>query len=268
MFYNAQNGTIDIEDTYMDYISFGSGDKVLIMIPGLGDGLKTVKGMALPFAQLYKEYAGKYQVFVFSRKNKLPAQYNSRDMAKDQMKALQKLGITKADFLGVSQGGTIAQYLAIDYPELVNKLVLAVTYARPNDTAQEVVSKWISCAEAGQYTELFIDIAEKTYSEQYLKNYRKFYPLLSKLSKPKSYDRFLVMANTCLSHCSYDKLGKIACPTLVIGGQEDKIVTAAASVELAEAVQDSELYLYEGLGHGAYEEAKDFNQRVIHFLEK
>lgn len=31
----------------MDYISFGKGNKILIMLPGLGDGLKTVKGTAL-----------------------------------------------------------------------------------------------------------------------------------------------------------------------------------------------------------------------------
>ena len=44
MFYNAANGNIIIGNTDMDYISFGKGDKNLIMIPGLGDGLKTVKG--------------------------------------------------------------------------------------------------------------------------------------------------------------------------------------------------------------------------------
>ena len=33
----------------MHVIQFGSGRKQLIMIPGLGDGLTTVKGLALPF---------------------------------------------------------------------------------------------------------------------------------------------------------------------------------------------------------------------------
>ena len=45
MFYNAKNGVLKIEDTDMHYISFGNGPKNLIMIPGLGDGLKTAKGI-------------------------------------------------------------------------------------------------------------------------------------------------------------------------------------------------------------------------------
>lgn len=54
MLLNAKNGTITIGDAKMDYISFGKGSNVLIMIPGLGDGLTTVKGKALPFALAYK----------------------------------------------------------------------------------------------------------------------------------------------------------------------------------------------------------------------
>ena len=40
----------------MDFISFGKGDKVLVMIPGLSDGLKTVSGMAVVMAMMYKGY--------------------------------------------------------------------------------------------------------------------------------------------------------------------------------------------------------------------
>ena len=57
MFHNAKNGVLKIEDTDMHYISFGNGPKNLIMIPGLGDGLKTTKGMAVPFSVMYKDFA-------------------------------------------------------------------------------------------------------------------------------------------------------------------------------------------------------------------
>ena len=56
------------------------------------------------------------------------------------------------------------------------------------------------------------------------------------------------------------------CPVLVLGGEDDKIVTGEASTEIAEKL-GCECYLYPGLGHGAYEEdAKDFNQRVYDFF--
>ena len=88
MFYHAKNGNLGIDDTNMDYISFGNGKKILIMIPGLGDGLKTAKGMAIPFAILYRSFAKDYKVYVFSRKNRLEEGYTTRDMAKDVHKAM------------------------------------------------------------------------------------------------------------------------------------------------------------------------------------
>lgn len=36
MLLNAKNGAVSIGDTQMDYISFGNGKKVLIILPGLG----------------------------------------------------------------------------------------------------------------------------------------------------------------------------------------------------------------------------------------
>ena len=46
MLWNAKSGSVNLPDTTMDYVTFGTGTQVLVMIPGLGDGLTTVKGMA------------------------------------------------------------------------------------------------------------------------------------------------------------------------------------------------------------------------------
>ena len=68
-----------------------------------------------------------------------------------------------------------------------------------------------------------------------------------------------------MTHDAYDLLDRIACPTLVIGGAEDQIVTGNASAEIAERIPGAQLYMYEGLGHGLYEEAPDFLARVREF---
>jgi pimeloyl-ACP methyl ester carboxylesterase len=59
----------------------------------------------------------------------------------------------------------------------------------------------------------------------------------------------------------------IACPTLVIGGTDDRIVTGKASEEIAGKIPGSKLYMYQGLGHGLYEEAPDFLNRVKDFCK-
>lgn len=268
MFYHAHNGSVRVGDSEMDYISFGNGNKNLIMLPGLGDGLATVKGMALIFSILYRIYSKEFTVYVFSRKTHMQEGYSTREMAKDHAEAMNLLGISKADILGISQGGMIAQYLAIDYPDLVSRLILAVTSAKPNELTKNAVDHWIDMAMAGNYQDLMIDTTEKTYSERYLKKYRCIYPFIGKIGKPKSYKRFLIQASSCISHNAYMELNKIGCPTLVIGGACDKIVGTAAASEIAEKISQSDLFIYKDLGHGAYEEAKDFHKRVLNFLLK
>lgn len=268
MFYNAKNGVLKIEDTDMHYISFGNGPKNLIMIPGLGDGLKTAKGMAVPFSVMYKDFAKNYKVYVFSRRNKLPDGFTTRDMAHDIHYAMGQLGIGDAYVIGVSQGGMIAQYLAIDFPETVKKLILLVTLSKQNHVVKEVISTWVDMAKKDQYVEIMIDTAEKTYTEKYLAKMRPMYRYIGKIGKPKSFDRFIVMAEACLSHDAYEELEKIQCPTLVMGGTEDHIVTGNASEEMAKRIMDCELYMYEGYGHGVYEEEKDCFLRVLLFLQQ
>ena len=266
MLYNAKNCTIEIDDTSMDYITFGCGHKNLIIIPGLGDALKTVKGTAVTFSWMYRIFAKEYKVYVFSRKNNFSEGYSTSDMANDLAGVLYKLGITNAYVLGVSQGGMISQHLAVLYPEIVEKLVLAVTLCRPNSMSTNVLSHWITLAQNEDFKSIFIDTAEKTYTEKKLKTYRPFYSILSKLMAPKSFDRFIIQATSCLNHDCYEEISNIKCPTLVIGGDSDKIVGDKASIEIAERIAGSKLKMYKGLGHGTYEEAKDFNQQVLEFF--
>lgn len=266
MLYDAENGNIKIGETDMDYVVFGKGEEPLVLIPGLSDGLTTVKGKAAALAWYYREFTGKFRVYVFSRKKDLTEGYSTRDMAKDQMAAMDKLGISRAMLMGVSQGGMIAQYMAIDYPEVVKRLVIGVSVSKPNSTIAESVGSWIRMAEKGDYKSLIIDTIERTYSEQKLKTYRPLFPLISKIGRPKSFNRFLIQARACLSHNAYAELDKIKAPTLVIGGDSDKVVGTNTSEEIAERIGNSVLVVYNGLGHGAYEEAKDFNRRVMDFL--
>ncbi len=269
MLWNAKNGQADVGNGTMSYVSFGRGREAFVILPGLSDGLATVKGKALMLAGPYRRFFDKYTVYMFSRRDGLPEEYSIREMAADQAIAMRRLGLEGAAVMGVSEGGMIAQYLAIDHPDLVSRLVLAVTAPRAESLTKERLACWMKFAQEGKHKALMIDTAENSYSPAYLRKFRTSYALIGLVGKPSDgYRRFLSNARAILAFDASEELGKIACPTMIIGGADDKIVGIDASRELHERIAGSELHVYEKLGHAAYEEAKDFNKRVFGFLEK
>ena len=267
MLYKAKNGTLKIGNTEMDYIRFGTGERILVMLPGLGDGLRSVKGTALPVALTYRVFAKAFTVYAFSRKSALPQGYTTREMAADQAQVMEQLGIPKADVMGVSMGGMIAQYLAIDYPEKVDKLILTVTSARPNPILRSSIEEWVFCAKQGDHTAFMDSNVRIIYSEDYYRKNRWLVPIMGKLTKPKSYDRFFIQADACLTHNAFENLHQIQAPTLVIGGEKDNALGGDASREIAAQIPGAALRMYEQWGHGLYEEAGDFHQIVLNFLD-
>ena len=261
--YNAKEKTLTADGKEWRYITFGKGKRPLVMIQGLNT--RGIKGSATPLAFMYRCFTKEYTVYLFERRSEISDGVTVRAMASDIALVMDALGIKDADILGVSQGGMIAQYLAIDRPDLVRRMVLAVTLSRNNETVRTVIERWIALTEAGDYKTLTRDMAERMYSEAYVKRYRLFMPLLTILQKPRDPERFIILARSCLTCNAYDELDKIKCPTLVLGGAKDKVVGGEGSAEIAERL-GCESYIYEGLGHAAYEEAKDFNKRVLDFL--
>ena len=260
-----KNGSAVIGCTSMYYASFGTGKKTLVVLPGLSDGLATVKGKALVLSSPYRKYLKDCTVYMFSRKNDMPDGYSIRDMADDQVTVLKSLGIEKACVLGVSEGGMIAQHMAIGHPEAVEKLILAFTAPNANGVVEKNVSNWIGMAERNDHVSLMTDTAKKMYSEEYLRKNGKYFPLLARFTKPENYDRFLKNARAILGFDYRSELNRISCPALIIAGSDDRTVGKCAANELKSGINGSELYVYEGLGHGAFEEAKDFYDRVLAF---
>lgn len=263
MFYNLKEATIQLDHSKMDYAVFGKGEKSLVIIPGLT--LRDIKGAGWSLAYMYRMFAKDYRVYIFDKKQEITEGYTIKKLADDLAKAMKLLGIQHAHIFGVSQGGMVAQYLALDYPELVDKVVLGVTLARNNPTVEVVVKNWISLSEKNDFEGIVADMMTIMYSESYVKKYRWLFPVLTKLSKPKDMKRFVNLAKACLTCDTYDRLEKMKCPVLVLGGKKDQIVTGRASEEIAEKL-NCQIYMYDELGHSAYEEAPDFNKKIYDFL--
>ena len=262
----AKNGIVQIDGTDLEYIRFGTGGRILIMLPGLGDGLRSMKGTALPMGVMYREFAKDFTVYLFSRKTPLPQGYGTRDMARDQAEAMDRLGIERAHVFGVSMGGMIAQWLAIDHPDRVERLVLAVTSAEPNPILIESIEEWMALAQAGDTTGFMRSNLRRMYSDRYCRQSMWLAPILGRLTKPKSYDRFFIQSRACLNHNAAALLPTIRAKTLVIGGEQDKALGPEASRKIAATIPGAELKMYPQWGHGLYEEEKTFNRTVGEFL--
>ena len=266
MFYNAINGSVTLDNTTMDYIAFGKGSKHLIMIPGLGEGLQTVGGTAIPFALLYRKLAKDFRVYMFSRRLNMPHDFTTWDMAEDIYRAMMQLDIPSANVLGVSLGGMIVQHLAIDHPEAVEKLILCVTLPNENDTLVSCLTGWMDMARQKDVKGIMIDTLQKS-NTKYVGIMTFAYKLFGGLMPKKHIDRFCTMARAGLAHNAAQSLHRISCPTLIIGGRLDQIVTGEASEQLHKLIPHSQLYMYEQYGHGLYEEAPDFWNRVAKYFK-
>ena len=256
--------TVSAGDMEMDYIVFGSGEKPFVILPGLS--IHSVMGSAEAIAAAYKDFSEKYTVYVFDRAKNIQEGYTVRDMAADTAAAMKSLSIEDADVFGASQGGMIALYLAIDHPEMVHKMILGSTLAKPNDTFNRVVDEWIHLAEEKNEVGLLESFADNVYSQATLDAYRETLVSFNLGISDAEYRRFIILAEACKTFDCYDALSAVQCPVLVIGSEGDCVVTVEGSRQIAEAI-GCELYLYDdSYGHGVYDEAPDYRQRCLDFL--
>ena len=263
---STKGKTLHFNEKSMDYVTFGKGKDPLVIIPGLGDGLQTVKGMAMPFSITYRVLAERYKIYVFSRINELRQGYTTRDMAADVAEAMETLNLYAAYVMGISQGGMIAQWLAVDFPGRVQRLILAVTTAEPSQLARERIEHWQKLSQSGNFKHLMLDIAQHSYTQKSYQKWRFLYNIMGRLGRIKDEKRIVIQSQSCLEHNSLEVLKEIHCPTLVLGALEDDVIGVKGSKELAKAISGCQLLILKHSGHALYEENKAFQEAVCEFL--
>lgn len=260
----------DGSDIEMEYARFGSGSKTFVIIPGLS--LRSVMASASSVETAYKIFKDEYTVYLFDRRKNMPAEYSVAEMARDTVAVMKFLGLEKADILGTSQGGMIAQHIAIENPELVNHLVLASSSSKAEPMQLEVIGNWAKMARVGNADDLVGDFVDNAFTLAFLQRYRRALLSMYKNLTEEELLRFAITAEACAGINTYDNLGKIKSPTYVIGAALDHVVTYEASVKMAEKLQAEnvpcEFYTYEENGHAVFDEAKDYKERILEFFRK
>lgn len=257
---------ITVNDIEMEYFTFGRGEKVFVILPGVDT--KSVLLSAKAVQAAYRVFEEEYTVYVFDRRKNMPDPYPVRQMAADTAAAMKALGIRNADIFGASQGGMMAMCIAIDFPELVHALALGSTSSAMDDSVGNGTKRWIELARAGDMTALTSEFIDCLYSETTIGKYKELLIHMNDNVGEEGIRRFIIQCEAIDGFNVYGELDRITCPVLVIGVEGDKVLPAAHSRRIAEKL-GCELYLYgTEYGHCAFDEAPDYKQRLLDFFHQ
>jgi len=261
-----ENGinTVVMGEKEMEWFRFGNedGPKVVIL-PGVS--LKSVMGSKDAIISAYSYLAEDYDVYLFERIRILPGKYDITDMAEDTLRAVKAIGLKEINVMGVSMGGMIALQMAILDPETVKSIMLCSTAARVYDPT--ALENWKTLAEERNLPELMQAFGEDVYSPSFFEQYKDIILASGDGATEQDYMNFIISLKGILSFDCYDRLKDIKCPALVIGASEDKILSKWGSIELATGLQ-CDSFIYEGYGHGVYDEAPDYLTHIKAFLDQ
>ena len=260
---NADEIRINIDDTYMNVIRFGHGKKNLVMLSGIS--LLGLEGMGEAVAEAYRAFWDEYTVYLFDRRRMMPASFTTEQMVEDVLYCLGELGVDRADFFGASHGGMMALLIALQKPEIMNKLFLASSCARAHGTCVSVMEHWIALARQRDIRALNTDFVRRVFTPALAENYLSSMGDALTAGTEADCDRFIVLCRAVMDFDVLERLHEITVPAAVVGAEGDAVLTKEASEELARGLGCS-LYLYPGYGHAVYDEAPDYKGRILKFF--
>jgi len=272
--------TAQVNGIDLHYEEHGSGEPLLLIMGLAADSLAWM--FQLP------AFAETYRTIVFDnrgvgRSSKPAGPYTIHQMAEDAAGLLQQLDIRRAHVLGVSMGGMIAQELTLRHPERVRSLVLACTYAKPDEGVGRQLESSLALfgGTRGTNGEIEIDVSKldpMMFFQHLLPNVFNAQFIMAELPKLMqvfagalqfgfSMDAILAQVAATQTHDALDRLAAIGVPTLVLTGDADLLIPPQNSDVIASKIPGAKLVKIPGGSHGFNFETPDlFNKAVLDFL--
>lgn len=179
-------------------------------------------------------------------------------MAKAVVEMLEKEAITKAHFLGSSMGGAVALWIALNYPQLVDKLVIyRIGYTKNRETYTQTKNMadpeyWRQYGMHRWLSELHIPQGGEDAWETVITN-------VSRVLAPETSDH----------HHSLSDLASIQAPTLLVAGDSDPLIPVSTLLEMRQKIPDCALWIMPKATHITASNtwrAKAFSEEIIRFL--
>jgi pimeloyl-ACP methyl ester carboxylesterase len=257
-----------VGDIDMAYRTLGEGPPV-VLIMGSGSTMDLWPPAVL--AQL----SASHQVILFDnrgmgRTTAPPGDFSIGQFADDTAGLMDALGIKSARVLGWSMGAFVAQELALNHPDKVDRLTL---YAGDCGGPQAVPPSADVLEQltdtSGTPQQRGMRLFNLLFPEEWLKSHPDFYkqfPVPQESSSPENIGR---QAGACGTWAgTYDRLPGISKPTLVITGTEDRVAPPANALILVERIPRSWLVRVKDAGHGLmYQLPDQFSRLVLDFFD-
>jgi pimeloyl-ACP methyl ester carboxylesterase len=190
------------------------------------------------------------------------------DVAADCAKAL---GLGPVDLLGWSLGGLIVQQVALNYPDLVRRLIVAGSSPggisdgpKQHPKVQQVMGNPVNSEEDF----LFLFFPETDTARAAGRAYYARLQQIEDLGPPVTAASFMNQIKAFSSWSGVrDRLGELKMPVLVANGQHDVMIPAYRSYVLAQEVANAKLVLCPDAGHALlFQYAEEFAAEVNRFL--
>ena len=257
--------TVEIGDAEMDYLRFGKEDgEKFVILPGLA--LKSVMGSAEAIIPAYAPIAENYDVYLFDHIREEPEGYSIAGMADDTLAAFDQLGLKQVHLMGVSMGGMVAQRLALDAPERVSSLILCSTAMNADHSDPDVFAEWKALAEKRDAPALMAAFGEHVYTPSFYAQYQDVIVGSGGGATEQDYRNFLISLDAIRNFDVQEEIRNLSCPVYVLGAGEDRVLGSQAAYDLVEALNCPH-FIYDGYGHGVYDEAPDYLSHIDAFLK-
>lgn len=188
---------------------------------------------------------------------RVPAPYDLSDLAADVVGLLDHLGHARADVVGVSMGGMVAQHLAIEHPTRVASLtsVMSTTgarslgfRARPGAVRGLLAPPPRSAAEAGDHlARLFALLGGERLPSDGAALRAIGRAAYERGMSPRGFARHF--AAIMASGDRTARLAAVRAPTLVVHGARDPLIPLAAGRATARAIAGATLMIEPEMGH-------------------
>ncbi|HEX4920620.1 MAG TPA: alpha/beta hydrolase, partial [Candidatus Bathyarchaeia archaeon] len=253
----------------LPYSRAGSGPRTLVVFEGQAFENKPMPSLMV--AGLYRFLEQDYTIYSVNRKPGLPSGYTMQNMADDYATMIREEFGGPVDVIGVSTGGSIAQHVAADLPDLVRKLVLHSTAHTLGEAGKAVQWRIGELVRQGRRREVCTTMLGLMLPSAGIKRDVGRLAVwvagfIMPLILPKDLSDLAITIEAEDKLHFKDRLSEITASTLVVAGDKDPFYSETLFRETAEGIPNARLILYQGMGHPAH--GKHFRQDVLAFLKE